>query len=961
MAFIEKSDPVVLNIKLTTKGRELLSTGNLNFKYFAIGDSEIDYGFTNAVHASDANFTAFNSNILRPADNNPSIISFIPRNLSGDPYNVITSIPTTWYPVTNTMESIGFFTNSGTTFINDSNHVKQPDAMVYMNTVTGGNQLTLKKSPAYGTSGEEPQIGDFVLVKWTLNGNTVTGYAVDKNTPTPYLMYRISGITGTLGADNLVVTVDRNIPDFTGHNPTGIAGAMIFYNQLDYSGNTTILSELSTDYLDESVTSFLENSQCPTIIFPFWNMSIVFTEEIAGVQASLSNAKYTQFKTRGFGGFVSYIQSQQSFYKKLGIIHYTNQSPANVYAEGFYQDTPKLEIPTIMWHKSAEKKMGLTLKAGSGYTLVDLDIHYYDLIDANNPDYVVVGKIFDELKMFLIEDQELLFAMSYKSNRSWTLPSYDLTTGGNLVAPPEPPQTLFVQTLIGTPGSIKGTGGFNIIGYEKITEYGVEYKLASLPDVPANWTRITRTGSLTVNNFTIDIEDTLPSTAYNYRSFVKMGKNEYIDKNTYTITTLAPPAPPVPPPPVIVPSVNTKLGTAGIGKIDNTGGESIPTNVGVAIEKYGMEYKQSNEADIAANWKLSPATALNGPILGTGFQHNITGLAQSTSYDYRAYIQVAGVKYVSGSWQTNITAAEPAPVVYVPQVTTGVAFKQLSNTTTQSIDVITKSNAITDSGGTTITRYGVLYTDSSSFSTADKLTYNNVGPAVRMSFVDGSTSVAFTTNLTGLADSSPFWFRAFAINSAGIGYGDIANGTTIPLYVAPPTASLVYIDTPTQTSTNLMVTSSLSAKIGLSKPLEAGQSIILNVTTCGLSDTVTSPNEALLWNIRTCAYYTVGSSTVKNILAATDISLGVETTCRNENYGTITLTSANINTICLRANAYSASKNAALIYTNKSIFKINSIQNVGGANYSLGGNIMTAANSTDDEFIYSGTKPLLER
>ena len=45
MAFIDKKDPVVLNIKLTSKGRELLSEGNLNFKYFAIGDSEIDYAF----------------------------------------------------------------------------------------------------------------------------------------------------------------------------------------------------------------------------------------------------------------------------------------------------------------------------------------------------------------------------------------------------------------------------------------------------------------------------------------------------------------------------------------------------------------------------------------------------------------------------------------------------------------------------------------------------------------------------------------------------------------------------------------------------------------------------------------------------------------------------------------------------------------------------------------------------
>ena len=45
----------------------------------------------------------------------------------------------------------------------------------------------------------------------------------------------------------------------------------------------------------------------------------------------------------------------------------------------------------------------------------------------NDPS-VVVGKVFNELKMFVIEDQELLFAMSYKSNRSWTLPDYTAIT-----------------------------------------------------------------------------------------------------------------------------------------------------------------------------------------------------------------------------------------------------------------------------------------------------------------------------------------------------------------------------------------------------------------------------------------------------------------------------------------------------------------------------------------------------
>jgi len=131
----------------------------------------------------------------------------------------------------------------------------------------------------------------------------------------------------------------------------------------------------------------------------------------------------------------------------------------------------------------------------------------------------------------------------------------------------------------------------------------------------------------------------------------------------------------------------------------------------------------------------------------------------------------------------------------------------------------------------------------------------------------------------------------------------------------------------------------------VSSPLLPGESVILNVTTCGTSDTITSPNQALLVGIRTCAYYTEGSSTVKNILAASDVSGGVQDSCVNENYGTITITSANIDSICLRANAYSAGKNSSFSFTNIAKVRINSIQNVGGANYGLGSNTLTANNS----------------
>jgi len=432
MAFIEKKDPIVLNIKLTSKGRELLSSGQLGFKYYAIGDSEIDYVFNAKVKAVDSEYSAFDSTILRAADKNPNIISFITKTLTGSTsgttdfrYNELT-VESKAYNVENQVESLGFFTNNNTEYVIDSNHVKQPDAMIAMSGVTGGTNITLLKASTYGTSGEEPAVGDILFVKWT-KGVDTTGFTINTSNPTPNLFYMITGVTGTLASGNVVVGVDRNIPNFSGLSV--YAGAMIYYDEINFSGDT-ILNMSSTDYLDESVLNFLENSQCPTIVFPYWNMSIIYTEEIAGVLAG--NLKYTQFNSRKFGGFVSYIQNQAPLYKKLGVIHYTNSSPANVYGEGFLLTTPTLDIPTIMWHKSIGKTLGVTFIPSGGSKILtgetkSLNITYYDLHDANNPS-IIVGKVFNELKIFVIEDQELLFAMSYKSNRSWTLPNYTAIT-----------------------------------------------------------------------------------------------------------------------------------------------------------------------------------------------------------------------------------------------------------------------------------------------------------------------------------------------------------------------------------------------------------------------------------------------------------------------------------------------------------------------------------------------------
>jgi len=158
VAFIEKKDPVILNIKLTSKGRNLLSQGKLNFKYFGIGDSEIDY--TNI----DLNNTDIQ--VLRATDKNPDIVSFIANSNTSNTvvYNPIVTRSSKEYLITNTAIELGFF--SGNTILTDSNHVKQPSIQVSIDSVNGGNTLALHKSNTNINSSPEPAIGDLLMVKW---------------------------------------------------------------------------------------------------------------------------------------------------------------------------------------------------------------------------------------------------------------------------------------------------------------------------------------------------------------------------------------------------------------------------------------------------------------------------------------------------------------------------------------------------------------------------------------------------------------------------------------------------------------------------------------------------------------------------------------------------------------------------------------------------------------------------
>lgn len=165
MAFIEKEDPVILNIKLTDIGRRKLSEGNLQFKKIGIGDSEIDYKYL-----KNNNIDGNKISIFRPMDKNPNIISFIKENNISENKFDISSLTSKPYTVDNESKSRGFFknyTDDGCEIIVDPNYIRQADCKINIRDVVGGYDLRIRKSSTYSTNVREPQIGDYLMIKWT--------------------------------------------------------------------------------------------------------------------------------------------------------------------------------------------------------------------------------------------------------------------------------------------------------------------------------------------------------------------------------------------------------------------------------------------------------------------------------------------------------------------------------------------------------------------------------------------------------------------------------------------------------------------------------------------------------------------------------------------------------------------------------------------------------------------------
>lgn len=293
----------------------------------------------------------------------------------------------------------------------DTSLVKTSGTFVY---TSSGNEITNV------TNVNNLDVGDLIFIPFS-QSDIYTGSTApevfDGTIPFETKWFKILEINGSS------VTLDR---DFSETATVFDASNLTYYA---YPGNDAINNYYgsgdTTPYWNDASLNFTSVVNQP-IDVPVWNLSMVYGQELLGKGTSTQLVTFDEFKSKDYLGFKNFINLYENKY--IGIVHYSNNTISNFYGEGFYQNTAKISMPHLMYHR--RKEMGINIVCESterNLTLSDnSSIKYYNLIVEGFGD-LYVGKCFPSLKIFVIEDLEILTAMSYKSNRSYTLPNIDVT------------------------------------------------------------------------------------------------------------------------------------------------------------------------------------------------------------------------------------------------------------------------------------------------------------------------------------------------------------------------------------------------------------------------------------------------------------------------------------------------------------------------------------------------------
>lgn len=278
--------------------------------------------------------------------------------------------------------------------------------------------------------------------------------------------------------------------------------------------------------------------------------------------------------------------------------------------------------------------------------------------------------------------------------------------------------------------------GFVIAQGDGFTEKGVCYNTATAPTV-AN-SKAIYTGEATGATFNVTMSGLAYATKYYVRAYGTDANGATVYGEEFTFTTLP-----------VVPTLATDSITEITGSSASSGG-MVLVDGGAAVTVHGICYSEAPNPTIA-NSKTADGNAA-GPYVSA-----LTNLKGKTFYYVRAY------------------ATNSAGTGYGPEIMFRTAVA-VPTVTTKAITGITASGAnsggeITFDGGAAVTARGVCWSVNANPTIADSKTSNGVG------------SGAFTSAITGLNIATTYHVRAYAVNTAGTGYGPEVTFMTFPVAV----------------------------------------------------------------------------------------------------------------------------------------------------------------------------------
>ena len=393
MSFLPPEPSTFINIKLTDVGRRQLSLGDLKFSTAVLSDREIDYSIDRT-----GVYDITMNRVLAPKDDNP----YFATNLDGTvPIELSAKQVTSAKQFTTaTTVTAGFFTGTTGAFGVDDTKYKGKRILSYSGSTPNGSNLITLSAGSY-----TPLAGDLMYIGWQPIQNSgytyVANNTLSSGNPVNSLWYRVTAVTSPTA-----IILDRPVPNFG----TTVSSSQQKLNAYFYPYNG-----VETYY-----------GSAATVDVKLWNMNIVRTFSVLGTDITMSG--YTNYSSIEFNGTKHYLGFSAET-PALGIIHYTNEYTGNTYAEQLIEGTVKLTIPNIMWHNISGDN-GLTKEYGATFYDVDGDSYfdnlsqttYKDLKDGTSSNAKIVGRVYHRLRIVIITDQELLTALTYKSNRSFTLP-----------------------------------------------------------------------------------------------------------------------------------------------------------------------------------------------------------------------------------------------------------------------------------------------------------------------------------------------------------------------------------------------------------------------------------------------------------------------------------------------------------------------------------------------------------